>query len=172
MKIQALTRRGYELASRAVCLIILLVFLPSIAFAWSGECVAVKDGDSIFVMNKGTREEIRLQGIDCPEWGQPFCGRAKKFTNQMVRGKIVEVEPVTTDRYGRTVALVTVDGKSLNKELVRVGLAWWYQKYAPNDSELERLEKEAREAKRGLWVLPNPKPPWVDRAEKRKAASR
>ena len=44
---------------------------------------------------------------------------------------------------------------NLNQELVKQGWCWWYRKYAPRRyGELERLEKEAREAKKGLWVDP------------------
>jgi micrococcal nuclease len=65
------------------------------------------------------------------------------------------------DRYGRSVADVTLpDGRSLNREMVRGGIAWWYRKYAANDQVLARLEAEARQAKRGLWSQADPKPPW------------
>lgn len=65
------------------------------------------------------------------------------------------------DRYGRTVAEVILpDGRSLNREMVRRGLAWWYQRYAPGDLALERLEAGARDAGAGLWCQPNPVPPW------------
>ncbi len=40
------------------------------------------------------------------------------------------------------------------------GWCWWYRKYAPGDTELERLGKEARDAKKGLWADPQPVPPW------------
>jgi micrococcal nuclease len=86
----------------------------------------------------------------------------------MVFGKTVGVDDVTADSYGRTVAWVSVDGESVNKALVRAGMAWWYRKYAEGDAELERLEKEAREAKRVLWVEPNPVPPWEWRREHRR----
>jgi len=43
-------------------------------------------------------------------------------------------------------------GRSHNRELVRAGLAWWYRQYARNDRELQRLEAEARKAKRRLWA--------------------
>jgi hypothetical protein len=50
---------------------------------------------------------------------------------------IVTVRPIDTDRYGRTVAEVVLpDGRSLNHELVRGGMAWWFRKYAPDDREL------------------------------------
>ena len=52
-------------------------------------------------------------------------------------------------------------------ELVKQGWCWWYQKYAPGDTVLEGLEKEAREAKKGLWVDPAPIPPWVYRKARR-----
>jgi hypothetical protein len=50
-------------------------------------------------------------------------------------------------------------------------MAWWFREYAPNDRELERLEAEAREAKRGLWSQPNPIPPWDWHAGKGQTAA-
>jgi len=47
-----------------------------------------------------------------------------------------------------------------NHELVKFGWCRWYRKYAPGDTMLEELEKEAREAKNGLWADPQPVPPW------------
>ena len=52
------------------------------------------------------------------------------------------------------------DGTNVNYELVKEGCWWWYRKYAPGNVELEKLESEAREAKRGLWAYPHPVPPW------------
>ena len=49
---------------------------------------------------------------------------------------------------------------SANHSLVKDGWCWWYRKYAPGDTVLEGLEKEAREARKGLWVDPQPVPPW------------
>jgi endonuclease YncB( thermonuclease family) len=65
------------------------------------------------------------------------------------------------DEYGRTHADVTLwDGTNVNHALVKEGWCWWYRKYAPADTELEKLEKAAREAKKGLWIDPYPVPPW------------
>ncbi|MBS1856124.1 MAG: thermonuclease family protein [Acidobacteria bacterium] len=64
-------------------------------------------------------------------------------------------------RYKRTVAeIILPDGRNLNQEVVRAGLAWWYRTYAKHDAVLPALEDEARAAKRGLWADPSPMPPW------------
>ena len=64
------------------------------------------------------------------------------------------------DRYKRTAAeTILPDGRNLNQELVRAGLAWWYQQYARRESAMRDL-KEARDAKRGLWSDPKPVEPW------------
>ena len=49
------------------------------------------------------------------------------------------------DKYGRTLADVLLrDGTNVNQELVKAGWCWWYRKYAPEDTELEKLEKDAQ----------------------------
>lgn len=79
----------------------------------------------------------------------------------MAFGNEVEVRIKTTDRYGRIVdEVILLHGSTLDKELVFVGLAWWYRRYAPNDCTLKALEAGARAAKRGLWADSNPIPPW------------
>ena len=74
---------------------------------------------------------------------------------------MVVVKPITTDRYGRTVAHILVDGLNVNCEMVRMGNAWVYRKYLKEHSLLD-LETEAMDAKRGLWGLPEFQrvPPW------------
>jgi len=101
-------------------LLILLLKIPCVSWGWSGEVVGVTEGDTITVFNSKTLKDVNigLYGIDTPEKGQAFSKRAKQFTSKMVFGKVVEVHRMDTDRYGRTVALVSVDKKLLNKELV------------------------------------------------------
>ncbi len=63
------------------------------------------------------------------------------------------------DKYERTLAdVVLFDGMNVNHELVKEDSCWWYRKYAPGDTILEGLEKEARDTKKGLWVNPAPFP--------------
>jgi hypothetical protein len=44
---------------------------------------------------------------------------------------------------------------------------WWNRKYAIGETELEGLEKSAREAKKSLWTDPRPMPPWEWRTLRR-----
>ncbi len=86
----------------------------------------------------------------------------------LVFGQKVAVNVMDQDRYGRTVAEVILpDGRVLNHELVKAGLAWWYRRYAPEDGTLAQLEANAKAAKRGLWAEPNPVPPWEWRKRER-----
>jgi len=160
---------------KALFLSLLLSFLvtfPSFSWAWSGEVVGITDGDTITVLNSKTLKDmkIRLYGIDCPEGGQAFSKKAKQFTSDMVFGKVVEVHRMDTDRYGRTVALVSVDKQLLNKELVKAGLAWVYDRYCsePICESWRNFQLRANFDKLGLWSDPNPIPPWEFRGQKRK----
>jgi endonuclease YncB( thermonuclease family) len=150
-------------------LVAYLLGLPCLGWAWSGKVVRVIDGDSITVLHDERGEQIRLYGIDCPEKGQDFGNRAKQFTSNLVFSKVVDVSPVTTDRYGRTVAFVRVRDTLVNEELIRAGLAWVYTKYCDRAicNEWKRLEAGARDAKRGLWSMPKPVPPWEFRRQGR-----
>ena len=98
-----------------------------------------------------SRCEIRLYGIDCPEYGQDFSKVATKFTSDKCYRKSVMIKVRDIDRYGRTVGLVILpDSTNLNKELLRAGLAWHY-KHFDKSVEYAELEKYAKEKKRGLW---------------------
>ena len=66
--------------------------------------------------------------------------------------KVVEVEPVATDRYGRTVAFVQVENVLVNEELIKEGLGWVYLRYCklPLCIEWQGLQLAAQLEKRGL----------------------
>jgi micrococcal nuclease len=152
-------------------LIFLLAVLPiTVAFTaeFSGPVVSVLDGDTIEVLHNNRPERIRLSGIDCPEKGQAYGNNAKHAASELVFGKEVTLQTHGHDKYGRTLSdVLLLDGTNVNHTLVENGWCWWYRKYAPRDTVLERLEKEAREGKKGLWADPAPVPPWVYRKAKR-----
>lgn len=125
-----------------------------------GKVVSVSDGDTFTLLTEKKEQiRIRLYGIDCPEKGQDFGTVAKNFTSELVFGRFVEVEQKDVDRYGRTVGIVYVDGKCLNEELLKAGLAWHYVYYDKSVS-WQKLEDVARKAKAGLWSATFQYPPW------------
>ena len=135
--------------------------------------VKVHDGDTITVLSQNTSQRLRLAGIDCPESDQRYGTEATEATKTLSLNREVTVTPVTTDRYGRIVAEVTLqDGRSLSHELVKVGACWWFRKYAANNAELKRLETEARTQRLGLWATENPVSPWEWRARRQDSTKR
>jgi len=123
--------------------------------------LSVSDGDTLTVLVNNKPERVRLISIDCPEGDQPFGSQATQLTTQLALKKAVTVTDFGRDKYHRLLGdVVLPDGRLLNRELVREGFCWWYRKYAPGDTVLEGLEKEAREAKKGLWADPQPVSPW------------
>lgn len=124
-----------------------------------GKVVKVADGDTFTMLVNKEQIKIRLHGIDCPEKSQDFGNVAKTFLSDMVAGKLVKVKKMDTDRYGRTIGMVFIEGKNVNEELLRAGLAWHY-KYYDKNPEWDKLEEDARVAKSGLWSMADPVAPW------------
>jgi endonuclease YncB( thermonuclease family) len=134
------------------------------ATKYDAKVVSVIDGDTINVMHNGAKEKVILFGVDCPENGQDFGDVAKKFTDDRCYKQTVTVESKGQDPHGRTIAVVTLaDGTNLNQELVKQGLAWWSDKFAPNETTLKKLFLAAKAAHTGLWSAPDPVPPWIFR---------
>jgi len=148
------------------------ILYSSLCWAWEGKVVRVVDGDTIVVAHHGKRVRVRLYGIDTPESTQWYGQNAKQFTSSQVLGKKVSIEPLAIDRYGRTVALMSVGNVVINELLVEYGYAWVYGRYCkkPFCSKWKRLESIARREKRGLWKNPNVIPPWRYRHSRRKRA--
>ena len=125
-----------------------------------GSVVKVKDGDSL-ILKRGTREyEIRLYGIDAPEWKQPHGELARAALKRLVLHRRVRLQYIDTDTYGRLVGRLFQGQTDINLEMVRSGNAWWYQRYAPADKALQQAESRARADHLGLWRDPAPLPPW------------
>ena len=57
------------------------------------------------------------------------------------------------------------DGRTLGRELVKAGLAWWVPQRT-RDETFRPLQAEARAYQRGLWMDPQPIPPWEFRNQK------
>jgi endonuclease YncB( thermonuclease family) len=119
-----------------------------------GEYHAI-DGDSFSI----GETEIRLHGIDAPEYRQTCrneagqnlaCGKmAREALSKLIRGRQVICKMIDRDRYGRQVSVCNDGAVEINREMVRLGWAIAYRKHALN---YLLAENEARRAKRGIWA--------------------
>jgi micrococcal nuclease len=149
-------------------LFVSLITSQAIAADFSGRVVGIIDGDTLEVLHLQRAERIRLNGIDCPEKAQAYGTRAEFAVADLAFGKEVTVKTHGLDKYTRTLAdWFLPDGTNVNYTLVTEGGCWWYRKYAPGETVFERLEKNARAARTGLWADPQPVPPWKWRKQRK-----
>ena len=145
---------------------LIAVSLSASADTLYGRVVAVADGDTVTVLDNDHRQhKIRLMGIDAPEKKQPYGSRSKQSISDLVFNRQVQVEYDKTDKYGRTVGKIIVNGIDANLEQVKTGMAWHYKQYQREQSASDRAayadaENEARAVRRGLWQEDEPTPPW------------
>lgn len=120
----------------------------------------VRDGASIFVQGR----EIRLFGIDAPEWNQSctldgrkwMAGReATAWLKSLIEGKTVSCNRILTDRYRRAVAMCFLETKDIGGAMVGHG---WARAYCEDPPECKRFtwhygkdEFEAKKAVTGIW---------------------
>jgi endonuclease YncB( thermonuclease family) len=137
----------------AAALVVLLA--PSLAYAADVSGVPkIREADSVQIGNS----RIRLSGIDAPSADQLClntkgerwtCGVAAR--DELIKhteGKGWTCHLGQTDRRGRALARCEVDGEDIQKWLVRAGWALAYTRFS---HDYEADEKEAREAKAGMW---------------------
>ncbi len=127
--------------------------------------VSTTDGDTIRVMYKGVNEPVRYLLIDTPETNhprlgkQPFGTEAKERNRALVNSGNLTLEfdvGEKRDKYGRLLAYVYVDGKSVQEALIRDGLARVGYVYPPNTRHLtpyEEVQKVAKSQKLGFWAV-------------------
>lgn len=86
-------------------------------------CTEVVDGDTIYLDNG---EKVRFVGVNTPERGVEGYITSKNFVQKLCLNKEIGLDvddSKHTDRYGRTLAVVIVDGKNVNEMLLKEGLA-------------------------------------------------
>jgi endonuclease YncB( thermonuclease family) len=139
----------------AVIIFALAIFLPRLAHAETVEGAArIVDGDTLEIKD----QKIRLWGIDapepaqrCTEGGAPYpCGldASRALAKQLGR-KPVSCTRRDTDRYGRMVAVCSVEGMDISKWMVTEGQAIAFRKYS---LDYVAEEGRAKAAKIGIWA--------------------
>lgn len=130
--------------------------------------VKVVDGDTIAVLINGKNETIRIIGIDTPEvvdprktvecFGKEASETARKYFEDSGKKLWLEADATQDDRdkYRRLLRYVFIDGGSVDfgKIMIELGFASEYTYNVPYKYQqaYKQAEKEAREAKKGLWA--------------------
>ena len=153
---------------RSARLLLVLALLSAVAVTSAepaafvdGTVVRVVDGDTIHVRIGARVERVRYIGVNAPELHHPRRGEepggreAARVNGDLVLGRRVRLETdvQSRDRYGRLLAYVWVGDLMVNAELVRLGYAQ-VMTVPPNvrhQALLLKLQRDAREAGRGLW---------------------
>lgn len=148
----------------SAALVLLVVVLLAAAWgapALEGLVVKVVDGDTIHVRIGNRVEQVRYIGVNTPELHHPRKGEEPGGREAGLKnGELVahtrvrlELDVQSRDRYGRLLAYVWVGNVMVNAELVRLGYAQ-VMTVPPNvryQALFLKLQREAREAARGLW---------------------
>jgi len=126
--------------------------------------VKVVDGDTIDVSINGVTERLRLIGINTPETVDPrkpvecFGVEASNKAKSILTNKKVSLESDSSqgegDKYGRLLRYVFLeDGTNFNLMMIKDGYAYEYTYDIPYkyQTEFKKAQKEAMEAKAGLW---------------------
>lgn len=126
---------------------------------------SVVDGDTIDVYINGTKERLRLIGLNTPETKDPrkpvecFGKEASAKATQLLLGQEVTLEADPTqgerDKYGRLLRYVhRKEGLHFNKWMIENGYAYEYTYNTPYkyQSEFKTAQRNAQNNKLGLWA--------------------
>lgn len=103
---------------------------------YTGKCVKVDDGDTIFVDDGTQVKEIRFVGVDAPEKHTPLGKRATKHLENIVQGKEVTVyfdRNQAVEVYGRVLGVVYLGDTNLNLEMIKSCLCTPMTKFGRHD---------------------------------------
>jgi micrococcal nuclease len=133
----------------------LLLCIASAVYAeeFDARVIAVMDGDTVLVLRDGNKIKVRMANIDAPELAQVHGKESRQALVERVLQKKVRIKSQAVDSYGRMIAELSVDGRSVNEEQLQNGMAWEYSHYHSN-KRLLSLTSEAQQAQRGLWGQP------------------
>jgi endonuclease YncB( thermonuclease family) len=107
------------------------------------------DGDTCRIQSSGRLLKVRFSGIDTPELKQKYGQQARKFTEEIVKGKWVDLE-CEGKSYDRLTCLVFIEGMNVNAEIVKNG--WGYDSPKYSRGRFRAIQEQAKIKKIGVWV--------------------
>jgi micrococcal nuclease len=158
------TRHPVEnLVKLYIILMAVLFLLPTISSAGQFKVTGVPDGETVNAQGHDTVIKVRLVGIDAPETsenknvpGQPYSQKAREHLAELVLNKTVDIKDYGMGPLNSVLGVIYLNGKNINLEMVKAGLAEVYRGRAPHKFPLIpywQAEKEARDDLRGMWIL-------------------
>lgn len=122
--------------------------------------VTIVDGDTVAAVIDGERQRIRILGINTPEVGECGADAASQALSAYIDDKPVQLtfDEISeySDRYGRLLAYIDVDGVDVGLQLVTDGYAtaWWpASEPAPTRADdYTAAEAHAADQLRGNWA--------------------
>ena len=125
-----------------------------------GVVQACHDGDTCRVSVTGASArtfqksiaKVRFAGVDTPELKQPYGKDAQRFTEGLLRGKMVSLV-CKGKSYDRITCEVYLDGRNINLEIVQAG--WGYDLPKYSKGLYKEAEATARAQKIGIWKSSN-----------------
>jgi endonuclease YncB( thermonuclease family) len=87
--------------------------------------------------------------------GQPYAMESRQALEDKIKGRQVKLDIIDIDKYRRLVCIVWLDGRNINLEMIKEGHAEAFVEYLkpPYREQFLEAEREAKSAKRGIWLL-------------------
>lgn len=124
---------------------------PPTTEALAVEVVAVVDGDTIEVVGRDGRYQVRLDGINAPEDGECYHREATAHLIALLGGMAVYLDVTGIDQFGRTLAHVHLDELHINLDMASRGMAIATTPGPGQAHDLVQAEEDAARLDLGLW---------------------
>lgn len=126
---------------------------------FTARVTSVTDGDTFRATINESEIVVRLGCIDSVERKQPGGDNSKQALSKLLPpGQVVELHAVSTDFYGRSVALVKTQSQFVNLLQVQTGHALIYEQYFKQcktmKSQFQNAQSDAKRSHLGFWGLP------------------
>lgn len=133
----------------------LAAILPAGGYAESCAPTRYVDGDTLHFRRGSELVKVRIAGFDAPERGQPFSRVATAKLQELTQAG-ADCDCFKSDRYGRSVCRVRVDGVNVATTMLQHGFGCIDPRFVGEDSKIDQQAnadalRAAKAAGRGMW---------------------
>ncbi|HQN65743.1 MAG TPA: thermonuclease family protein [Methylophilus sp.] len=141
---------------RFLCLLLLVV-------SFSAQATHIDyfyDGDTVKINDNGQTFKLRITDIDAPERNQTYGLKSRRALMKLCTRADIRYQISGVDKYQRKVGKLQCNQQDVSLYMVQNGHAWFADHFS-SDYTLYLAQKEAQQAKLGLWQDSKPSPPWL-----------